>query len=310
MTRTLTTILPIYLLAATALGFIDYRARTHIDRGFEGYPRAVVDNTEDPPGKYRVLAPYVFEGAVSVTGASRDVVWVGFRWLCLLAGLLATHALLLTWFTPATAVAGSLLNGVLLLLTFTNSWGHPDHFVEWALVAAAMTAIARGRFAWTVLWLALAALNRETSFVIVLLFAAARPWTRRHLSQVAAASSIWLVVYLGLRFFRGVAWYDPWQLSRNVEFLGLLPAGFDPYYRAYAWFGPLIVGLGALLAAQSWSRQPRLIRGGVVVAIPVFAVVALLFSSIIETRIFTPLLPIVAAAVMFALSPADRTTAA
>jgi hypothetical protein len=41
------------------------------------------------------------------------------------------------------------------------------------------------------------------------------------------------------------------------------------------------------------------------VVIPVFTVTAFLFSSIIETRIFTPMIPLLAATVMFGLSGAD-----
>ena len=95
--------IPIYLLIATAIGFADFRMRAHPARGYEAYPQAVVANTEEPPGKYRVLAPYVFEGAVAATGADRQVLWVAFRWVTLFAGLLATHVLLTTWFSSSPA---------------------------------------------------------------------------------------------------------------------------------------------------------------------------------------------------------------
>src|SRR5688572_7203308 len=135
-------------MAATAIGFIDYRVREHPVRGYEAYPQAVVANTEDPPGKYRVLAPYVFEGLVAALPADRIVVWVVFRWITALAALVATHVLLTTWFGTTTAIAGSLLSGVMLLLTFTNSWPHADHLAEWVLSAAAVAAIARRRDAY------------------------------------------------------------------------------------------------------------------------------------------------------------------
>ncbi len=297
--------LPIYLMAATAIGFIDLRTRAFPERGFDEYPRAVVANTEDPPGKYRVLAPFAFEGAVSVTGLDREIVWVGFRWLCAFAALMATHLLMATWWPVTRAITGSLLSGTMLLLTFTNSWPHPDHLVEWALSAAAVAAIARGRDGAFAVLLCLAALNRETSAFLWLLYAAARPWSRAHIARTFGFGLGWVAIYAGLRLWRGVAWYDPWQATRNLEFLGLLPDNYDPYYRAYAWFGVLFIGPAVWSAWRSWARQPRLTRSAMLVVVPAFVVTAFLFSSIIETRIFTPMIPLLAATVMFGLAGAD-----
>lgn len=296
---------PIYLMAATAIGFIDYRVRAHPDRGFVDYPQAVVANTEEPPGKYRVLAPFAFEGLVAVVPAERVVVWVGFRWISALAALVATHVLLTTWFPATPAIAGTLLSAILLLLTFTNSWPHPDHLMEWALSAAAIAAVARGKVLYFAGFLVLAALNRETSAFLWLLFAVSFPWSRSHALNTIALGAGWVAVYAGLRLWRGVEWYDPWQVARNIEFLGLLPPNYDPYFRAYAWFGLALVGPVFWLGFKSWMKQPRLTRSALVVVIPTFLMTAFCFSSIIETRVFTPLVPMLAAVVMFALSGAD-----
>ena len=303
--------LPLYLMAATAIGFIDYRVRTHPARGFDEYPKAVVANAEDPPGKYRVLAPFTFEALVAVAPADRVVVWVGFRWACAFAGLLATHLLLTTWFGATSAIAGSLLSGVLLLLTFTNSWPNPDHLVEWALSAAAIAAIARGRDAYFGGLLLLAALNRETSAFLWLLYAASGPRSRPHIVRTLGFGAGWAAVYAGLRLWRGMAWYDPWQMGRNIEFLKLMPDNFDPYTRVYAWFGLVLVGPAVWLGWRSWTHQPRLTRMALLIVMPAFLVTAFLFSSIIEARIFTPLIPMLTTVIMFALDRADtRTTGA
>ncbi len=298
--------MPIYLMVATAIGFVDYRARAHPERGFDEYPRAVVANTEDPPGKYRVLAPFTFEALVQVTTLDRVVVWVGFRWLCAFAALIATHLLLTTWFSTTQAMTGSLISGAMLLLTFTNSWPHPDHLVEWALSAAAVAAIARGRDGafGGLLWIG--ALNRETSAFLWLLYAVSRPWSRAHALRAIGFGAGWAAIYAGLRAWRGVSWYDPWQASRNLEFLRLLPDNYDPYFRAYAWFGVVLIGPVAWIGWRSWGRQPRFTRSALVVVIPGFVATAFFFSSIIETRIFTPLIPMLAAIVMFGLAEADR----
>lgn len=306
----LAVLLPLYLMVATAIGFADFRMRAHPDRGYDAYPRAVVDNTEDPPGKYRVLAPYVFEATIAATGADRQIAWVVFRWVALLAGLLATHWMLTAWFSPVMATTGALFSVLALLLTFTNSWPHPDHLVEWALSAAAVGAIAHGRHALFAVLLACAALNRETSAFLLLLYvvAAPWPWTPGQWRRVAGLAVMWGAVYTALRYWRGVAWYDPWQASRNLEFLRLLPDTYDPYFRAYAWFGVVLLAPAAWLAWRSWPLQPRLARAALLCVIPSFAVTAFLFSSIVETRIFTPLVPMIAVIVMSALSGADRSS--
>ncbi len=298
-------LLPLYLAVTTAIGYVDYRARPHLERGFTAYSQGVVANTEDPPGKYRVLGPFVFEQAVALTGADRRVVWAAFRWLAILAALLATHALLRGWFTHGESLLGASLSAVWLLLTFTNSWPHPDHLVEWALTAAAVGALARGRDGWFAAWLLLAALNRETSAFLVVLYLAARPLTRAHLVRGAGLGAMWVLVYSALRFWRGVSWYDPWQFSRNLEFLGLLPDSFDPYARAYAWFGVALLAPPLWLVWRTWLIQPRLLRAAAAVVTPLFVVTAFLFSSIVETRIFTPLIPMLVGGVMFALLRSD-----
>jgi hypothetical protein len=305
----LAALIPLYMVVATAIGFVDFRARAHPGVGYETYSPGVVANTEEPPGKYRVLAPFTYEGLVQATGLKRDVVWVGFRWASALAGLLATHWMLTAWFAARHALTGSLLSSLLLLLTFTNSWPHPDHLVEWALSAAAVGALARGRDAWFAVFLALAALNRETSAFLWLLFLVARPWTAGHALRAGLLGAGWATIYLGLRFWRGVEWYDPWQVTRNLEFLRLLPDAYDPYFRAYAWFGVILVAPIAWMGWRSWAVQARLTRSALLVVIPAFFVTAFCFSSIIETRIFTPLIPLLAAIVMFAVRGTDITAA-
>jgi len=308
--KPLALILPLYFVIATAIGFADFRMRVHPDRGFDAYPRGVVDNTEDPPGKYRVLAPFAFEGLVAATGWDRQLAGVVFRWVTIAAGLLATHWMLATWFSPVQALSGTMFSALVLLLTFTNSWPHPDHFVEWALCAAAVGAIARGHHLLCGVVIALAALNRETSAFLVLLYAVVPrwPWAVGQWLRLAGIGGVWALIYFGLRFWRGVAWYDPWQVARNIEFLGLLPEAYDPYFRIYAWFGLIILGPAAWIAWRSWRHQPRIARVAMAVVVPSFVVIAFCFSSLVETRIFTPLVPLVTVAVMFALTSADNAT--
>jgi hypothetical protein len=296
----------LYLAVATAAGHVDYHIRAYPERGFAEYTPGLLAGTEHPPGRYRVLAPYLYEGLRQATGLEPRSAWIVFRWLSLLGALFAAHAYLGAWFRRGPSVAGTLLMTVLLPLTFTNSWAHPDHLLELGLFTLACACLARGWTAWFAVALVANALNRETSAFLVPLFLLSGAIDRRRLEATAAMALLWASTYVGLRAWLGFQPYDPWQWTRNLEFLALLPANYDLYYRAYAWF--VVIMLLPLVAATAvaWPSLPRMVRVGGAVITPVFLVTAMLFSSVIETRIFTPLLPLVAPAVVFALFPDER----
>jgi len=299
-------ILPLYLVLATALGFVDTRIRAHPDRAYLEYTPGVVGNTEGPPGRYRVLAPFAYDQLRHATQLAPREAWVLFRWLTLFASLWAVHWFLRAWVTSREAVLGTVLMAALLPLTFTNSWGHPDHFPEIALSAWAAGLLARGRLAWFAFALVLALLNRETAAFLGLLFFLSRPMTRQHLLQTTGLAALAVSALAGLRWWRGWESYDPWQAVRNWEFLGLIPGDLDPYYRAYAWFVVVLVAPLVWISVRAWSRQPRLIRAVVAGITPAYLVVAFCFTSIIETRVFTLLLPLLVPGVIVALGDRDR----
>jgi hypothetical protein len=301
-------ILPLYLAIATALGFVDYRVRTDPDAATRlvEYSRGVVTGTEAPPGRYRVLAPYAWEWLERFTGLESRESWILFRWLCLVGALIAGHVYLRTWFDEAGAVLGSLVMAALVPLTFTNGWAHPDHLMELFLFTLGCACIARGWLWALVPVLALNGLNRETSAFLVLLFFFSAPASRSHLAWTIGLGSLWAVVYVGLRAWKGWASYDWWQLGENWARLTPLPPVWDPYKRAFAWFVailvvPLLLLIFGATGARAWRQQPRFMRAAAAV-VPVFLGVSFLFSSINETRIFTPLIPLLLPGAVFALT--------
>jgi hypothetical protein len=303
-------VLPLYVAIATSVGFVDYHVRRLPEHAFKVYVPTVIDGTADAPARYRVLAPHVYSAVARWTGLDARDAWIVFRWLCLLATLLAGHVYLRTFFDVGPTVAGTALVGVLLPLTFTHSWAHPDHLAEAALFTLGCACVARN---WRVLFLivlALAALNRETAVFLVPLFVLALPLSQRHLMWSAAAGLVWVAVYVGLRWRLGWVSYDPWHFSENLQFLRsswrveLGPDGIpfrDLYYRLFPWFFvPLLVPAWALIA-RTWTVQSRFSRVAAGVIAPALFVVGFLCSSIIEPRIFTPLIPLVLPGVVLAL---------
>src|SRR5690242_7930273 len=112
---------------AVALGFVDQTVRPHVSEAYEKYVPEVVSGQAAAPARYRILAPAVYDWMTRGTGSQPENSWIVFRFLCLLAAFVAGHILYSTWFSGAAPVAGNALMAALLPLTFTNSYGHPDH---------------------------------------------------------------------------------------------------------------------------------------------------------------------------------------
>ena len=301
-------VLPLYIAMAMALGFVDHRVRPHAETAYAEYMPQVLNGQAGAPARYRVLAPTLYDWLMKATGSQPENGWIVFRFLCLVAVFVCGHLLYRTWFSTGGAVAGNAIVAALLPLTFTVSWGHPDHFVELALFALGCACAVRRWFVPFLAVLVLATLNRETAFLLVVIFAGVEGMSAPALRRIGVAALTWAVVYAGLRWRLGFSPYDPWQYASNIYFLFTWP-GFawqrDLYYRAYAWLFVVLLGAPLVIIARTWAAQPRFVRAGVGLALPLFLVIGFTFSSIMEPRIFTPLLPVLATGMLFGLFVPD-----
>ncbi len=296
----------LYLSIAIATGFADLRMRAYPKHPVTNFIPAVVSNTEPAPARYRVLAPFIDHSLARVTGASPQTVWFISRLAWIFLAYCIVHAYLRTWFAAPAAAAGVAVTAATLPLTFTNSWAHPDHIPELALFTLGAAAVARRSDLLFAIALAAAALNRETAVFLVLLYAVAAPVSRSHALRTGLFALEWFAVYAGLRFWRGLQHYEYWQAARNLTDLTLpLPAElYDPYYRAYAYFGVVLFGPMLFLALKGAGGAPVFVRRALLV-VPVVVAIAFLFSNIIETRIFTPLYALLLPGLLFALFGPD-----
>jgi len=290
-------------LVTFSSAYVDLRVRAHPTRAYAEYIPSVMANTEEAPGRYRVLAPWIAATTARLAGWTPETAWHVTRALWFALSWVVFQFYLETWFSPVAAFGGVTLVAAILPITYTNSWAHPDHIPELALFTLACLAIVRRKDGWFALALVLAALNRETSVLLLPFYTLARPLTRAHVIRVSAVTALWGVIYAGLRLWRGFEHYDYLQWRRNLEFLKLLPPAYDPYYRAYGWF---IVVLVLALTVAAWpalrsGATPRDVLAAAAV-VPMLLIIGMVFSSVIETRIFTPVLPLMAPALMFALN--------
>lgn len=294
----------LYLTFAVATGFADLRMRAYPQLVVTKFIPDVVAGTESAPGKYRVLVPFLNDSLARVSGMTPGNVWLVTRLVWIFAAYCIMHVYLRTWFAAEGALAGVAIVAATLPLTFTNSWAHPDHAAELALFPLAALAIARRSDALFAVALPIAALNRETSVFLVLLYAVAHPLDRSRVIRTAAFTVEWFAVYAGLRIVRGLSHYDYWQMARNWADLQIpLPSVYDPYYRTYAYFGIILFGPMVYVALAS-RTAPIFIRRALLVVAPAFVLVCFLFSNIIESRIFTPLYSLVIPSALYAFYPA------
>lgn len=308
MTRPDWLALVLLIIMSVASGFVDLRIRQYPLRPYAEFIPRVVDGTADAPERYRVLVPFTIQGIASLTGAPISTVWHVTRLAAFLAAYLIFYAYLRLWFSPTHSLLGTGLVAATLPLTFTNSWAHPDHIPELALFTAGCAAVALGRLPLVAVILALAALNRETAVFLIPLYLLTGKDLRSRIPGTALLALEYTAIYAGLRFWRGFAHYDYMQLARNLQYFKLLPAAYDPYYRSYAYFGLLLFG-GFLLVALNQPGRPLFMTRALWI-VPMFGGVAFVLSSIIETRIFTPVYPLVVPSLIFGYRAADRTTTA
>jgi hypothetical protein len=291
-----------WLLATivVASSFVEFRIRQYPDYAYTTYIPGVVGNSYGAPADYRVLIPFLNTWIASAFGWSTGSTWhlTRLAWFGLSFALFYRY--LRIWVSPTGALGGVAGLAATLPLTYTNSWSHPDAIPELALYTLACLAVVEGRDRLFLAALVGAALNRETAGFLLASYWMATPNRDRRFQRSVFFAAVYATIFAGLRFTRGFEHYSYWQLARNWSFLGLLPPNYDPYKRAYAWFGLALLGPAVAVIASRWRTLPWQVRGLALSALPV-VVTAVTISSIIETRIFTPLFPLIMPALMCTL---------
>jgi hypothetical protein len=302
--------LVVYVGAAVALGFADFKMRRYPGRVVTDYIPGVLDGSYGAPAIYRVLAPYSTYYFTVWTGLEPLLAFLITRLAWIYAALVAIHVYLRFWYSSATSLAGGLAVAAFLPLTFTNSWAHPDSFPELCLFTLGCLAIAQKRDNLLYPLIVVSALNRETAAFLVMLWASVR-WGTLPLgafaAKLASYTVAWAVVYAGLRWWRGLQHYQYWMLDQNLEVLKILPAAFDPYTRIVGHLGLLFLAIPAWLAVKGarLPDAPAFFSRALPVA-GVFVTIGLLFSAVAESRIFLPAVPLLLPGAMRVFAACDR----
>jgi hypothetical protein len=301
--------LVLYLCVTVALAFADHRVRRDIHREHvvTEYIPSVIAGTSGAPAKYRVLMPFVLDRLSRWTGANAYTVFLVSEIVFIFASLAVIHAYLRFWYSPASSIGGTFAAAALLPLTFTNSWAHPDTFPDLVLFTAGCLAVAARRDWIVAIILGIGMLNRETIGFVALLWLVLRWGEWRNRTNVLPALTgfgVCVVVYVTLRWVRGFEHYEMWMPARNLSYLKILPPGFDPYTRVAGLFWVVLLAFPAYLAFKSARTPecPQFFKAAFLVA-AVFVLVAWLFAAIIETRVFTPVMPLLLPGALAAFTP-------
>jgi hypothetical protein len=299
-----------YLTVALGMGFADHRMRRFPEHVITNFMPGVLAGSYGAPDIYRPLSPWIFTKFAELTGWTPLVSFLVLRGITIFGSLVATHLLLRTWFSAATSLGATLGVAALMPLTFTNSWAHPDTFVELLIFSLGCRAVALRQNVWFGVVLAIGMLNRETTGFLTLLWAADR-WTdrRRPGTWLTAVSygSIVVGAYAGLRWLRGFQHYRYWMLPENLRAVQLLPAGFDPYLRIAGifWLALLAVPAGLSIWTIRDPEAPAFMRASVMTA-GALLIVSLMLAAIIEVRVLTPLFALLAPPMVWAVQRLDR----
>ena len=301
--------LAFYGPVALALAFADFAVRGNPAFVVQRYIPAVLAGVYEAPFIYRPLAPWLIQTVTSLGGLTPLGGLAFMRFSGLFFSLVTFHLFLRTWHSAGLALGATLAMAALLPLTFTNSWPVPGTYLELTLFNLGCLAIAKRWDGLFSVILTLAALNRETSAFLWLLWAATRfrelP-LRAWFLRAAALGTAWMAVFAGLRWAWGFRPYKFFVLWQNLDYLRVFDSTIEPRLRVFGWFWLAIVAVPAVLAVRG-ARLPGanpMARFAVILAFA-FVALCLATASIVEPRVLVPIFPLFApAAISFVATQA------
>lgn len=228
--------------------------------------------TAPAPYRYRVL-PVIVQTAIAPNASPLVNVLVDVIIHGVGVGLLlpALYAWFRRWLTPAKAMNGVLMFTLIMLLMFNNYVSFGSSIVEIVLITLALLVIDRSLVAYAVL-LALAALTRETSVILVAVYAA---WHgRKGWRQTVGLFLLWAAITAAVHLHMGTAphvlgWRGTWDYNMhtlsaavllNLPLLPLVVLAFrnyrasSPVFKRFAWLSVLFIGAASVGAAWSETR--------------------------------------------------------
>lgn len=302
-------------LAATVLAVAYAVARVLLNPEVEPATLAMLtEGTARTPYQYRALVPFLVQMVVHgvpslnaslglpygiVEGLGAGGVWLAGRFF--LRPLLRSHA-------EASLAALGLL--AMVALNLATPWRHNAYLFPWDTLSvvfftAGLGLILRRRWGLYYLLFVVATVNRETTCFLTMAMVLSQ-WGRMPLRRLAAHGAAQLALWVGLKALLAFAYAGNLPLSADgpnsalfvfpvTRNLGAL-SGVPGLLLLSGAMGGLWMVAVALRARVVDPEVRRLCR-----VIPVFLVGMLLVGEVLEVRIYTELIPLVAASLAVAL---------
>lgn len=298
----LSVILTLFISIALMLAIAD-RAHLHLEKdcecvqlrqNVESYVLGVTDQTTSGPYVYRILVPFLILGAQSVFSF---ISMVGIDFLLkvflLILCQLFFYYYLRNFFSSLISISGVVILDVLLSFTFSSLLG--PSVVETAdifnllVFVLALHSIYQNKFIQFLLIIFAGTINRETTWFLlpILFFYDLRNRKGFYRSMIAFLAIA--VPYFGLRLLIHVddsTWFTFEKLSYNIPFLlsELTTTALIANFHTAIFIVPFII-----LTVMNFKNHPEFLRNAVLIA-PLFIVVHYLLGSIIETRLWLPVI--------------------
>lgn len=180
--------------------------------------------------------------------------------------------------------------GVLVFMIVFIFFCHPYDLATGMFFSFALGLLARGKLLQYLAVFALANLNRETAFLLTMVFAAfflfRLPW-RQYVLWILLQGLIFAVIRVGIM---GLYAGSPGSDALVQPLKNLLLFVRMPWLSILHWAGFALV---IWLCARRWQTTPRLLQVALAVMLPVQMVLYLVLGLAFEIRVFAEVYPVI-----------------
>ena len=268
----------------------------YFQQAFYHYQNGVVDGSIGSPYAYRVLVPYILhltgKGIPFVELMTLDLLLKIVLIMVLQYGFLAY---LREFLSPWPALCGVLVLDLMVAYALTFVQGpsvlESTDVLNLLVVVLALKGIFQRKWSRVAPLLCVAMFNRETPLLLWPIILGWQDWGRRGWRWPVVCALVMMVPYLGLRYFlavEAVDWVFLDAAKHNIPFLApdSLEHVMGANLKLLMLLGPL-----ALVGFARFREQPQFLRAATVILLP-FVAVHYLVGSIMETRLWLPLFPV------------------
>jgi hypothetical protein len=273
--------------------------------------RKMIEHDAPSQLRHRILAPFAAEGIARVlalaepgpvrwraedSGSARPLLaaYFALNAVAFSTALVALYLLLQSWYPIPWALAGALLAGAAIPLTFGDHYYHPDSPLELAFFAVGLLLMVRRRLGWLGLVVVFAALNRETSLFLVLAILWAM-WNDRAGRAAAFGYLVtWAAIFLGLRVGFG---FPPPTFT-----LAMAWEGNRAHWLESAALNAVFLGAFWFCVARGLRQAPDAIARAAIV-LPPYVALLLVIGYWWEIRYWLSMLPILIPLGLASLTP-------